>query len=56
MHVQGLGFRDPEQGEGNPVESFKAHLKVRKGDYLAIDSATNSTMRPDAKRETRKCP
>ena len=43
VHVQGFGFRDPEQGEGNPVESFKAHLKVKKGDYLAVDSATNST-------------
>jgi len=43
VQVAGNGFRDPEQGEGDPVESFKAHLKVRKGDYLAIDSATNST-------------
>ena len=44
VHVQGLGFRDPEQGEGNPVETFPAHLKVHKGDYLAIDSSSNSTL------------
>jgi hypothetical protein len=43
VHVKGNGFRDPDEGEGNPIESFKANLKVTKGDYLAIDSATNST-------------
>ena len=40
--VQGNGFRDPDEGEGDPIESFPAHLKVRKGDYLAVDSSSTS--------------
>jgi hypothetical protein len=38
-HVAGRGF-----DEADPVEEFPAHLKVRKGDYLAIDSTATSTL------------
>jgi len=39
VHVEGRGF-----DETNPVEEFPAHLKVHKGDYLAIDSTAASTL------------
>jgi hypothetical protein len=39
VHVAGRGF-----DEANPVEEFPARLKVRKGDYLAIDSTATSTL------------
>jgi hypothetical protein len=40
VNVQGRGFDET----GNPVESFKANLKVRKGDYLGIDSTSTSAL------------
>jgi hypothetical protein len=39
VHVEGHGF-----DETNPVEEFPAHLKVHKGDYLAIDSTATSVL------------
>lgn len=39
VHVEGRGF-----DEENAVEEFPAHLKVRKGDYLAIDSTATSVL------------
>jgi len=39
VHVEGRGFDDV-----NPVEEFPAHLKVHKGDYLAIDSSATSVL------------
>jgi hypothetical protein len=39
VQVQGRGF-----DETNPVEEFPAHLKVHRGDYLAIDSTATSTL------------
>jgi hypothetical protein len=39
VHVEGRGF-----DETNPVEEFPAHLKVHKGDYLAIDSTATSVL------------
>lgn len=39
VHVQGRGF-----DERDPVEEFPARLKVRQGDYLAIDSTATSTL------------
>jgi hypothetical protein len=39
VHVQGRGF-----DESDPVEEFPAHLKVHKGDYLAIDSTATSVL------------
>ncbi len=39
VHVAGRGF-----DESNPIEEFPAHLKVHKGDYLAIDSAATSVL------------
>lgn len=40
VNVQGLGFSET----GNPVESFKANLKVHKGDYIGIDSTSTSAL------------
>jgi len=39
VHVEGRGF-----DETNPVEELPAHLKVHKGDYLAIDSTSTSVL------------
>ncbi|HEX7290610.1 MAG TPA: hypothetical protein VF250_05705 [Conexibacter sp.] len=39
VHVEGRGF-----DETNAVEEFPAHLKVRKGDYLGIDSSATSVL------------
>ena len=39
VHVDGRGF-----DEANPVEEFPARVKVRKGDYLAIDSTATSVL------------
>jgi len=39
VHVEGRGF-----DETNPVEEFPAHVKVHKGDYLAIDSSATSVL------------
>jgi hypothetical protein len=39
VHVAGRGF-----DETNPVEEFPAHVKVHKGDYLAIDSTATSVL------------
>ena len=39
VHVEGRGF-----DEANAVEEFPAHLKVHKGDYLAIDSTATSVL------------
>jgi len=39
VHVDGRGF-----DETDPVEEFPAHLKVHKGDYLAIDSPATSVL------------
>jgi hypothetical protein len=39
VHVEGRGF-----DETNPVEEFPAHVKVHKGDYLAIDSTATSVL------------
>lgn len=38
--VQGRGFDD-----SNQIESFRVHMKVRKGDYIAIDSSKTSAQR-----------
>ena len=40
VHVQGIGSNE----EGPTIESFPAHLKVKKGDYLAIDSSEASNL------------
>jgi hypothetical protein len=37
VQVQGLGANDPMQ-----IESFKVHMRVHKGDYLAVDSSSIS--------------
>ncbi|MGN6188112.1 MAG: hypothetical protein ACTHOE_04385 [Conexibacter sp.] len=39
VHIEGRGF-----DESNPIEEFPAHVKVHKGDYLAIDSTAASTL------------
>ncbi len=39
VYPQGRGFYDYK-----PVEEFPAHLRVRKGDYLAIDSTSTSVL------------
>ena len=39
VYPQGRGFFDYK-----PVEEFPAHLRVRKGDYLAIDSTSTSVL------------
>lgn len=39
VQVAGRGF-----DEQNPVEEFRARLKVRKGDYLGIDSTATSAL------------
>jgi hypothetical protein len=39
VRVAGRGF-----DERDPVEEFPAHLKVHKGDYLAIDSTATSVL------------
>jgi hypothetical protein len=39
VNVAGRGF-----DERDPIEEFPARLKVRKGDYLAIDSTATSTL------------
>lgn len=39
VHVEGRGF-----DETHAVEEFPAHLKVHKGDYLAIDSTATSVL------------
>jgi len=39
VHVEGRGFDDTDF-----VEQFPAHVKVHKGDYLAIDSTAASTL------------
>lgn len=39
VQVQGRGF-----DEVDPIEEFPARLKVRKGDYLAIDSTSTSAL------------
>ncbi|MBS1869223.1 MAG: hypothetical protein JSS99_06125 [Actinobacteria bacterium] len=39
VHVEGRGFDDT-----NAVEQFPAHLKVHKGDYLALDSTATSVL------------
>lgn len=39
VQVAGRGF-----DETNPIEEFPAHLKVHKGDYLAIDSTATSVL------------
>ncbi len=39
VQVQGLGFAEDER---DAVETFKANLKVKRGDYLAIDSTATS--------------
>lgn len=41
VSVQGLGFAEDER---DAVETFKANLKVKKGDYLAIDSAATAAL------------
>lgn len=40
VQVAGNGFAE----EGNPVETFPARMKVRKGDYLGIDSTETSAL------------
>lgn len=44
VNVQGNGFRDPAEDQGDPIESFSARLRVHKGDFLAIDSTSASTL------------
>lgn len=39
VQVEGRGF-----DEVNPIEEFPARLKVRKGDYVAIDSTSTSAL------------
>jgi len=39
VNVKGHGF-----DEANPVESFPARLRVRKGDWIAIDSVSTSAL------------
>jgi len=39
VHVEGRGF-----DEANAVEQFPAHVKVHRGDYLAIDSPATSVL------------
>ena len=39
VHVEGRGF-----DERDPIEELPARLKVRKGDYLAIDSTATSVL------------
>ena len=41
VQLQGLGFAEDER---DAVEEFPAHLKVHKGDYLAIDSTATSAL------------
>lgn len=41
VQVQGLGFAEDER---DAVEVFPANLKVKKGDYLAIDSTATSAL------------
>ncbi len=41
VQIAGSGF---EENESDAVETFKANLKVKKGDYLAIDSASTSAL------------
>jgi hypothetical protein len=41
VQVLGLGFAEDER---DAVETFPANLKVRKGDYLALDSTASSTL------------
>ncbi len=40
VSYKGLGFSET----GNPVETFKANLKVHKGDYLGLDSTATSAL------------
>ena len=40
VQVMGNGFAET----GNPVETFPANLKVHKGDYVGIDSASTSAL------------
>jgi hypothetical protein len=40
VNVAGRGFDET----GNPVESFPANLKVKKGDYVGIDSTSTSAL------------
>jgi hypothetical protein len=39
LHLRGLGFSTPAQ-----IESFKVHVRVHRGDYLALDSASLSAL------------
>lgn len=41
VQVAGRGF---EEREEDAVETFKARVKVKKGDYLALDSASTSAL------------
>jgi hypothetical protein len=40
FQVQGNGFN-----AANPIETFNVNIKVKKGDYLAIDSSSTSVLR-----------
>jgi hypothetical protein len=41
FHVQGLGFNEDE---ASAVETFKAKVKVKKGDYVGIESTSTSAL------------
>jgi hypothetical protein len=41
FHVQGLGFNEDE---ASAVETFKVKAKVRKGDYVGIESTSTSAL------------
>lgn len=40
VNVQGNGFSET----GNPIESFRANVKVKKGDFVGIDSSSTSAL------------
>ena len=40
VSYQGNGFAE----EGNPIETFPAHMKVHKGDYVGFDSTSTSAL------------